>query len=440
MLAPSLLTAPESRNPKTWQSPAMNAVKVENVAVREDSSEIIALFNALIGRVKSSRYFQNAFGGHLELTFYDQDSASKALCMSGYFIHGANLRVSPISVPLNQRSKRPTDDRRNLYVLGLPFSLTKTEFMNLFSRYGTVTHCVILATVDNSSRRRGFVVMSSHQEAKLAMDSLTRTQLKGHCLDISWAVVQRSGGFLDGGDRAIPPEPRPNSRALSSASNQEDNGSANSSTTSISINEIELASLAPSLTPTPTLLVLNLPSLLFSQTQDMHPLFYPFGRIKKLSLVESPSHESTSVIVEYETAAIAQEAKETLHGQFYAGHEILVHYVRHKSALLDLAPDSDAPYDNMNAPLAFEPPARQSLLGPFITHSGLYQGQRLNNYFQNSGFRAQHPSSAFNFRPRHILRSSPVSSRLNDQLAPNSCSWAQYSSAATNSTHHELFV
>ncbi|KAG5351482.1 hypothetical protein C0989_006336 [Termitomyces sp. Mn162] len=324
MLAPSLLTAPESRNPKTWQSPAMNAVKVENVAVREDSSEIIALFNALIGRVKSSRYFQNAFGGHLELTFYDQDSASKALCMSGYFIHGANL---------------------------------------------------------------------------------------GHCLDISWAVVQRSGGFLDGGDRAIPLEPRPNSRALSSASNQEDNGSANSSTTSISINEIELASLAPSLTPTPTLLVLNLPSLLFSQMQDMHPLFYPFGRIKKLSLVESPCHESTSVIVEYETAAIAQEAKETLHGQFYVGHEILVHYVRHKSALLDLAPDSDAPYDNMNAPLAFEPSARQSLLGPFNTHSGFYQGQRLNNYIQNSGFRAQHPSSGFNFRPRHILRSSPVSSR-----------------------------
>lgn len=54
--------------------------------------------------------------------------------------------------------------------------------MNLFSRYGTVTHCVILATVDNSSRRRGFVVMSTHEEAKLAMDSLTRTQLK--CVNI----------------------------------------------------------------------------------------------------------------------------------------------------------------------------------------------------------------------------------------------------------------
>ncbi|KAG6885185.1 hypothetical protein C0993_005092 [Termitomyces sp. T159_Od127] len=250
-----------------------------------------------LGRVKSSRYLQNTFGGHLELAFYDQDSASSSQI-----------------------------------------------------------------------------------------------------------------GFLDGGDRAIPLEPRPNSRALSSISNQ-DSGSANSSATSISTNEIELASLAASLTPTPTLLVQNLPSLLFSQTQDMHPLFYPFGRIKKLSLVESPSDETTSVIVEYETAVIAQEAKETLHGQFYVGHEICVYYVRHKSALLDLAPASDVPHDNMNAPLAFDPSARQSLLGPITSHSGFFQARRLHNNFQYSGFRAPHSPSDFNFRQRHILRSSPVNSR-----------------------------
>lgn len=55
----------------------------------------------------------------------------------------------------------------------------------MFSRYGTVVHCVILATVDNSSRRRGFVVMSSHEEAKLAIASLTRTHIKYILLIIS---------------------------------------------------------------------------------------------------------------------------------------------------------------------------------------------------------------------------------------------------------------
>jgi hypothetical protein len=37
---------------------------------------------------------------------------------------------------------------------------------------------VILATVDNASRRRGFVVMSTHEEAKLAMDGLSGTDIK----------------------------------------------------------------------------------------------------------------------------------------------------------------------------------------------------------------------------------------------------------------------
>lgn len=97
--------------------------------------------------------------------------------------------------PPTNCNKQQSDDRRNLYVLGLPFGLTKcvitnilsispslssirNEFAQVFSRYGTVSHCVILATADNSSRRRGFVVMSTNEEAKQAMTSLTRTQLK----------------------------------------------------------------------------------------------------------------------------------------------------------------------------------------------------------------------------------------------------------------------
>ncbi|KAG5646353.1 hypothetical protein DXG03_003676 [Asterophora parasitica] len=179
--------------------------------------------------------------------------------------------------------------------------------------------------------------MSTHDEAKLAMISLTRTNIKGHCLDISWAVVQRSQGFLDGGDRALPLDPRTSmTGSFSHIVRQEtpDSSSANSSSTSISASENELASLSPSLTPTPTLLVTNLPTLLFSQTQDMHPLLYPFGRIKRLNPVETPSTEIKSVIVEYESTAIAQEARDTLQGQYYAGHQIAAQFVRSKSALL----------------------------------------------------------------------------------------------------------
>lgn len=86
-------------------------------------------------------------------------------------------------------------------------------------------HSVILATVDNASRRRGFVVMSTHAEAKAAMDSLSRAEIKsapifvpcampfdlpvvcrGHVIDVSWAVVQRSQGttLVAGHEASLP--------------------------------------------------------------------------------------------------------------------------------------------------------------------------------------------------------------------------------------------
>ena len=44
--------------------------------------------------------------------------------------------------------------------------------------YGRVSHAVILATIDNASRRRGFIVMSTHAEARAAIGSLSRTEIK----------------------------------------------------------------------------------------------------------------------------------------------------------------------------------------------------------------------------------------------------------------------
>jgi hypothetical protein len=50
--------------------------------------------------------------------------------------------------------------------------------VEIFSRYGRVSHAVILATIDNASRRRGFIVMSTHAEARVAINSLSRTEIK----------------------------------------------------------------------------------------------------------------------------------------------------------------------------------------------------------------------------------------------------------------------
>ncbi|THH13351.1 hypothetical protein EW146_g6848 [Bondarzewia mesenterica] len=285
------------------------AVSVEHIPPDVGRRQIVDLFTTLVGDIKSVEEQGN--GRRLALTFHTHDAARKALCMSGYTVAGVPLNVTAITPPRPPRNSghsRPPDMRRNLYVLGLPFDLSKSEFSDIFSRYGNVSHCVILATVDNASRRRGFVVMSSNAEAKVAMAALSRTEIKGSVIDVSWAVVQRSQGFLDGGDRAMPSRDSPSD----DASDQQG----------------PLASLKTTITVT-SLLVSNLPIILFWQPADLEPLFYPFGEVKKIEKLptSSPYSSVMSVIVTYASANSAQEAKNVLHGQVYANQALCVEFV-----------------------------------------------------------------------------------------------------------------
>jgi hypothetical protein len=153
----------------------------------------------------------------------------------------------------------------------------------------------------------------------------------------------------------------------------------------------------------------------------MQSLFYPFGQIKRLKILETSPNGSTSVAVEYESAEVAQEARETLHGQCYAGQQIAARFVRSKSSLLDLASVSDAAHYDMNAPHAFAPFARQSsfLLGPGGHHSHYdsIRSQRFNNtplYIhpgsQNTYFHAQHPAHSLGYPQRITSGLSSTSS------------------------------
>ncbi|KAF9233193.1 hypothetical protein BU15DRAFT_54228, partial [Melanogaster broomeanus] len=232
------------------------------------------------------------------------------------------------------------EDRRNLYVLGLPFDLTKTDFTMIFEPFGTVTHAVILATVDNASRRRGFVVMSTHQEAKVAMRALSCTKIKGHTLDVSWAVVQRSQGFLDGADRTT-------MLAVSGPCSLSSSDEVHTNPALSHAREPEHVidnNWNLTYTPTSTLLVSNLPTVLFTQISDLHPLFYPFGPIKDMRILGpfpgDPLNRTVTAVVQYDDASIAQEAKETLQFQSYAGYPIGVHYICERSTALPARPPS----------------------------------------------------------------------------------------------------
>lgn len=312
----------------------MNSVRVDNVS-KSSTQEVIALFSALVGQIRSFHEIRDALGTHLEIAFFNRDAATKALCMTGYNIGGAFLAVTSITshTPIH-RSRSSIDDRRNLYVLGLPFALTKNEFAALFSRYGTVSHCVILATVDNSSRRRGFIVMSTHEEAKLAMSELTRTQIKGHTIDVSWAVVQRSQGFLDGGDRTMLLDSRP--VATISGNETGFDYPKETSVTSLDHLDPDFGSYTASTEPTVTLFVSRLPVILFSQIHDLEPLFYPFGPLKKLQVAGIGLNGTLSVLVQYQSTSAAQEAKEALHGQTYVNNQVEVQFLRPVTTPFDL--------------------------------------------------------------------------------------------------------
>ncbi|KAI0370572.1 hypothetical protein BV20DRAFT_994913 [Pilatotrama ljubarskyi] len=310
------------------------SVHVNNIAEAVSRREILDLFNNLIGDITKCDELFDKGRRYYSLTFSTQDSAKKALCMSGYNVDGVPLAVTPVpssDVPRAGRPGKHPDTRRNLYVLGLPFDLTKAEFAEIFARFGIVAHAVILATVDNASRRRGFIVMARHDQAKAAMEGLNRKEIKGHMIDVSWAVVQRSDGFLDGGDRATvlsstSPSPSPAPFDLKSIS------------PAFPTLEMPIMVTPPSecpptsnyVMPSSTLLIKNLPAVLFSQLSDLHPLLGPFGNINKLEILPSGSGDRAhvSAVVEFATISQATEAAATLDGQAYSNSPLRVEYLR----------------------------------------------------------------------------------------------------------------
>ncbi|KAJ7223669.1 hypothetical protein B0H12DRAFT_290613 [Mycena haematopus] len=348
-----------------------NAVSVENIPQNVNRLDVLALFRKLIGDIRASQDSEDA----LEITFFTADSAQKALCMTGYNIAGSALFVSPIiraASPVPSQGKR-TDTRRNLYVLGIPFGMTNQSLTALFAPHGTVSHCVILATLDSASRRRGFVVMSTHEEARRAMTALGRGSKGGSGMDISWAVVQRSKGFLDGGDRAGIVHPP--AASLSPPPAVENKAPSDSP-------------ILPSLSavPTSTLLLANLPSLLFGSEDDLRGLICPFGTVKSLRIVQLPvsTPPSTAAIAQYASLSAAQDAYHALDGESYAGCTVRAAYLLEHEIEPTSAPESPLPQAptfpaQLNFPLSRSSSFATGSRCGLPVHKSIFDGRNVGN-------------------------------------------------------------
>lgn len=129
------------------------------------------------------------------------------------------------------------------------------------------------------------------------------------------------------------------------------------------------------MTTAPTkVLASNLPSLLFSQTTDLEPLFYPYGPIKKLDLLD-PSAEDvnasrTSAVVEYATCEAARDALHTLHGQSWAGYALHLRFISDGTPISSpiIPPVNDWRHDRF----PMKPPVQNrtlNLAGAAVPHS-----------------------------------------------------------------------
>jgi hypothetical protein len=136
-----------------------------------------------------------------------------------------------------------------------------------------------------------------------------------HTVDVSWAVVQRSQGFMDGADRL----------ALLEAQSTAQSQTISQSCTP----QVPLPPLPPS-KHSCVLLISNLSALLFSNVSDLYPLVCPYGDVKNLKLLDisrSKGNHAVSAVVEYHCGSSAEDAFHCLNQQTYADQTIQVDYL-----------------------------------------------------------------------------------------------------------------
>jgi len=81
----------------------------------------------------------------------------------------------------------------NIFVSGLPFSLTREELESAFQAFGNVTSARIIKDRDTGrSRGFGFVEMDSDDAAHSAISTLDQSELKGRRINVKIAEERAS--------------------------------------------------------------------------------------------------------------------------------------------------------------------------------------------------------------------------------------------------------
>lgn len=146
--------------------------------------------------------------------------------------------------------------------------------------------------------------------------------------DVRSRTQFRYAGFLDGGDRTVDAPPF----VCASAPTEAEEVSSERAFPDPPRLPSGSYTLPVSTSVTCALLIMNLPSLLFSNDSDLKPLLVPFGHITDLKIHPLTSLNAGSghvtVAVQYATVDSAYDAKIALHGQVYANHVLQAQFIQ----------------------------------------------------------------------------------------------------------------
>lgn len=280
---------------------------------------------------------------------------------------------------------------------------------------------------------------------------------RGHTMDVSWAVVQRSqgispvfwtprfpmmisfSGFLDGGDRTVmlsnqsaASSPAPSLFDLDATSAVSSRVQSPAIMTPPPESQTPDNLSVPS-APIPALLVSNLPAALFSSTTDLHPLLCPFGEIKKLQIIRSMSISdptSISVLVEYNTLEQAKEAHDMLEGQIYANRPLKLDFLdpllqRPTTGLVRLysAPEINTRLNPYATPFSVAPAAKSEIsLRPLQEINNHSTSSLLPNGLVGSSYQASAPGSTVSL-PSTLY---PPLNSIRPNSAPSLCVFSDF--------------
>jgi hypothetical protein len=175
-------------------------------------------------------------------------------------------------------------------------------------------------------------------------------------------------GFLDGGDRTMVLSQQ-NSPSVS-CSDYDSGETASPETPAILTPPVDRGFESFTTSLVPTLLITNLPSVIFSQATDLHPLLCPFGDIVQLKMLSRPADTDTlSVTVEYKTLHQAQEARDSLNRQLYAAR-----YLNAEFLLPEPASPASSEFSALSVPTGDSKPGLNPFAAPFQVQTSMFSG------------------------------------------------------------------